>query len=63
MLSNKDRVNRNVPLARALARVQTRLILSSGTTISIDLANCGPFERWLQRFSMKHLAPSQIILS
>ena len=57
MLSDKDRVNRTALLARTLARVRTRLILSSGTTISIDLASRGPFERWLQRFSMKHFYP------
>lgn len=57
MLADKDRVNRTALLARKLARARTRLILSSGTTISIDLANRGPFERWLQRFSMKHFYP------
>lgn len=58
MLADKDRVNRTALLAKALARVETRLILSSGTTISIDLANRGTFERCLQRFSMKHFYPS-----
>jgi len=57
MLSDKDRVNRTAIFAKALARVQTRLVLSSGTTISIDLANRGPFERWLQRSSMRYLYP------
>jgi len=57
MLSDKDRVNRTALLARVLACVRTRLILSSGTTISIDLASRGPFERSLQRFSMKHFYP------
>jgi glycosyltransferase involved in cell wall biosynthesis len=55
MLSDKDRVNRTALLARALARVQTRLVLSSGTTISIDLATRGPVERWVQRNSMGRL--------
>ncbi len=41
MLSDKDRVNRMALLGRALARVPTRLVLSSGTTISIDLATRG----------------------
>jgi len=57
MLSDKDRVNRTALLARALARTSTRLILSSGTTISIDLQNRGAFERWLQRNSMGKLYP------
>lgn len=55
MLCDKDRVNRTALLARWLARVPTRLVLSSGTTISIDLASRGRFERWLQRNSMGKL--------
>lgn len=55
MLSDKDRVNRTALLAGFLAGVDTRLVLSSGTTISIDLASRGPFERWLQRNSMGKL--------
>ncbi len=55
MLSDKDRVNRTALLARILARVPTRLIFSSGTTISIDLKNRGAIERWLQRNSMGKL--------
>ncbi len=57
MLSDKDRVNRTALLARALARVPTRVVVSSGTTISIYLAGVGPFERWLQRTSMGRLYP------
>jgi len=57
MLSDKDRVNRTALLARFLARVQTRLVLSSGTTISIDLATRGVVERWVQRNSMGKLYP------
>ncbi len=65
MLADKDRVNRTALLARALARVPTRLVLSSGTTISIDLAHRGAFERWLQRTSMGHLYPfaDQVIVT
>jgi len=66
MLSDKDRVNRTALLARALARVQTRIVLSSGTTISIDLSNRGAFERWLQKTSMGklyHLANKVIVTS
>ena len=55
LLADKDRVNRTALLARCLARVDTRLVLSSGTTISIDLAHRGAFERWLQRNSMGKL--------
>ena len=57
MLSDKDRVNRVALLARALARVPTRLVLRSGTTISIDLASRGALERWVQRHSMGRLYP------
>jgi len=65
MLADKDRVNRTALLARALARVPTRLVLSSGTTISIDLATRGPLERWVQRNSMGHLYPlaDQVIVT
>lgn len=55
LLADKDRVNRTALLARALARVPTRLVLSSGTTISVDLQHRGRFERYLQRFSMGRL--------
>jgi len=55
LLADKDRVNRVALLAKALARVKTRLLLCQGTTISVDLAHRGLFERWLQRFSIGHL--------
>jgi len=54
LYSDKDRVNRTALLARFLSRKHPRLILSSGTTISIDLSNRGFFERNLQKFSMGH---------
>ncbi len=65
MLSDKDRVNRTALLARVLARVPTRLVLSSGTTISIDLGTRGPLERWVQRHSMGRLYPfaDQVIVT
>ncbi|MGE5155723.1 MAG: glycosyltransferase [Bdellovibrio bacteriovorus] len=65
LLSDKDRVNRTALLARLLARVPTRLVLSSGTTISIDLATRGPLERWVQRNSMGRLYPfaDQVIVT
>lgn len=52
LLADKDRVNRTALAARALARVPTRLVLSSGTTISQDLASRGWLERQVQRLSM-----------
>lgn len=58
MLSDKDRVNRTAIFAKKLAGVDTRLVLSSGTTISIDLASRDWFERWLQKNSMGKLYPS-----
>ncbi len=59
LLADKDRVNRTALLARWLAgmRRHTRLVLSSGTTLSVDLAHRGFFERALQRFSMRRLYP------
>jgi glycosyltransferase involved in cell wall biosynthesis len=69
LLSDKDRVNRTALFARALARlatrVPTRLVFSSGTTISIDLATRGPLERWVQRNSMGRLYPlaDQVIVT
>jgi len=65
LLSDKDRVNRTALLARFLARAPTRLVLSSGTTISIDLATRGPLERWVQRNSMGRLYPfaDQVIVT
>lgn len=55
LLSDKDRVNRTALLARWIAGArQTRLVLSSGTTISVDLQHRGFFERTLQRYSMGH---------
>lgn len=58
MLSDKDRVNRTALIARAFARVDTRAVVSTGTTVSIDLASRGPLDRWLQRMSMRHLYPA-----
>ena len=65
MLSDKDRVNRTALVARWLSGVPTRLVFSSGTTISIDLATRGPVERWIQRRSMGRLYPfaDQVIVT
>lgn len=69
MLSDKDRVNRTALLAgwiaRRLAGAPTRLVFSSGTTISIDLSTRGALERWVQRNSMGRLYPfaDQVIVT
>lgn len=55
MLSDKDRVNRTAFFARLLARAPTRLVFSSGTTLSIELANRRAVDRALQRWSFRHL--------
>lgn len=55
MLCDKDKVNRSAVIARWCAGGDTRLVLRSGTTISVDLAHRGPFDRWMQRQSMSRL--------
>lgn len=55
MLSDKDKVNRCAVIARWLSRSPTRLVLRSGTTISVDLAHRRPLDRWTQRQSMRFL--------
>lgn len=55
MLCDKDKVNRSAVIARWLAASDTRLVLRSGTTISVDLAHRGPLDRWMQRSSMSRL--------
>ncbi|TVQ91635.1 MAG: glycosyltransferase [Chromatiaceae bacterium] len=57
LLADKDRVNRLALLARALAALPTRLILRTGTTVSVDLAARGALARWVQRQSMRWLYP------
>ena len=58
MLADKDRVNRTALLAKKMTGVATRLVLSSGTTISVDLAGRGALERWMTRNSMGKLYPA-----
>ncbi len=53
LLTDKDRVNRLALWARRLARVPTRVIVRTGTTVSRDLASRRPLQRWLQRISMR----------
>jgi len=57
MLTDKDRVNRMAILACGLARVDTRLAVRIGTTVSVNLRGRGVWERWLQRISMRRLYP------
>jgi glycosyltransferase involved in cell wall biosynthesis len=57
MLTDKDRVNRIAILARKLAGVSTRLAVRIGTTVSVNLASRGAFERWQQRTSIRRLYP------
>lgn len=57
LLSDKDRVNRLAVAARAIASVPTRLILRTGTTVSVDLASRNWLDRWLQRRSIRLLYP------
>lgn len=67
LLGDKDRVNRTALIAQWLAgrTASTRLVLSSGTTISIDLQHRGWLERWIQRCSMRYLYPfaDQVIVT
>jgi len=55
LLSDKDRVNRAAIIARALARVDCRLGVRLGTTVSVNLASRGRLDRWLQTWSMRTL--------
>jgi len=52
LLSDKDRVNRTALLAKWLSGTKPFQVLRSGTTISIDLASRGRFERLIQKNSM-----------
>jgi glycosyltransferase involved in cell wall biosynthesis len=53
LFSDKDKVNRMARRARDRAGTDTRLIMRNGTTVSVDLAQRKPFDRWLQRRSMR----------
>jgi glycosyltransferase involved in cell wall biosynthesis len=57
LLSDKDRVNRTAIMARWLARVNTRLYVRIGTTVSANLANRRALERWKQIQSIRYLYP------
>lgn len=55
LLSDKDRVNRTALLAHYFSQSQSNLILRLGTTLSVNLANRGPIQRWIQRNSIRYL--------
>lgn len=58
LLSDKDRVNRAALLARWLARTPTRVGVRLGTTVSVNLASRGAFERMVQSASMRWCYPA-----
>ncbi len=55
LLSDKDRVNRTAIIAKYLSGVKTQIFVSSGTTVSIDLAHRNWLDRQLQKLSMGKL--------
>jgi glycosyltransferase involved in cell wall biosynthesis len=55
LFTDKDRVNRTAILAHALSGGSSRLALRNGTTVSVNLASRGAFDRLVQRNSMRHL--------
>lgn len=55
LLSDKDRINRVAILARHLSGSVTRVIVRTGTTVSMDLESRGPLDRFLTKISMKYL--------
>ncbi|MBT3057758.1 MAG: glycosyltransferase [Candidatus Thiodiazotropha sp.] len=55
LLTDKDRVNRTAILAHAMSGGKCRLALRNGTTVSVNLASRGAFDRFVQRNSMRHL--------
>ena len=54
LFAGKYRVNLAALLAHRWAKSQSRLVLSSGTTVSVDLAGRGWFERTLHRWVIAH---------
>lgn len=53
MLSDKDKVNRTALWARAMARVDTRVCVRLGTTVSTNLASRPFLDRVIQQWSMR----------
>lgn len=58
LLSDKDRVNRAAIFARWVARVPTRVGVRLGTTVSVNLASRGAWERAVQTASMRWIYPA-----
>jgi len=58
MLSDKDRVNRLAVIANAISGTNTRLVLRSGTTLSVDLESRGWLQKKTQIWSVKTLYSS-----
>lgn len=57
LLTDKDRVNRTALLGKRLAGVATRVAVRIGTTVSVNLARRGGWDRACQRLSMRRLYP------
>lgn len=55
MLSDKDKVNRAALFARWITRSSTRLVVSFGTAVSIELDHRDWLDRTIQKFSMGRL--------
>jgi glycosyltransferase involved in cell wall biosynthesis len=55
LLSDKDRVNRVAILAGAMSGAPTRIIVRTGTTVSMDLRSRRPLDRFLTWSSMRYL--------
>ena len=55
LLTDKDRVNRIAILAHRLARSGARLVVRTGTTVSVNLAGRKPMDRRINLWSMRYL--------
>ena len=55
LFSDKDRVNRVAIMAQRFAGKPTRVVVRTGTTVSLDLESRRPFDRFLTRISMTYL--------
>lgn len=57
LFTDKDRVNRTALISTAVAGTRTRVVVGTGTTLSIELANRGWLDRRLQIWSVRYLYP------
>lgn len=57
LFSDKDKANRVALLARAIAKSETKVVVRSGTIMSINLKNRSFIENVLHRLSMRYLYP------